>query len=248
MNFDGKTIIVTGAGGGIGEVYARGCARQGMNVVVAELSQEKGASVADSINEEGGKAIFQETDVADEESARSCVERTKNAFGKVDFLINNAAIFADMRIEGYLTVDLDYLENFMRVNAHGALIMTRAVLETMSSGGGGSIINQSSTAAWMGTGFYGVAKLTLNGLTQSLAHELAQHSIRINAIAPGPTQTQALEKTAGDYAREMVKSMPIKRLGEPTDMLGAAFFLLSDQASWVTGHILNVDGGQFMRP
>ncbi len=248
MSFDGKTIIITGAGGGIGEAYAKGCANQGMKVVIAELNEEKGKRAVESINAGGGTAIFQETDVANEESAKACVQRTKDVFGSVDFLINNAAIFADMRIEGYLTVDLDYLEKFMRVNAHGPLIMTRAVLEVMSSAGGGAIINQSSTAAWMSTGFYGVAKLTLNGITQSLAHELAPHSIRVNAIAPGPTQTDALEKTAGDYAREMVKSMPIKRLGDPEDMLGAALFLLSDHAKWVTGHILNVDGGQFMRP
>ena len=93
-----------------------------------------------------------------------------------------------------------------------------------------------------------MAKLAVNGITQSLANEMGWRNIRINAIAPGPTQTGALEKTAGDYAREMIKSMSIKRLGQPEDMANAALFLLSDEASWITGHILNVDGGQFMRP
>ena len=170
------------------------------------------------------------------------------AYGAINYLINNAAIFGDMKIEGYMNVEMDYLERFMRVNAHGCLIMTRAVVEHMTAGGGGSIINQSSTAAWMSTGFYGVAKLAVNGITESLANELGWRKIRINAIAPGPTDTGALEKTAGDYAREMIKSMPIKRLGQPEDMAHAALFLLSDEASWITGHILNVDGGQFMRP
>lgn len=248
MDFSGKTVIVTGAGGGIGEGYAKACAARGMNVVIAELNEEGGDRVAKEINAGGGSALFVKTDVASEESAKACADVTLEKFGAINYLINNAAIFGDMRIEGYLNVDLDYLEKFMRVNAHGCLIMTRAVVEPMTATGGGAIINQSSTAAWMSTGFYGVAKLTVNGITQSLANELGWRKIRINAIAPGPTETGALEKTAGDYAREMIKSMPIKRLGKPEDMAHAALFLLSDEASWITGHILNVDGGQLMRP
>ena len=248
MDFSGKTIIVTGAGGGIGEGYAKACAGKGMNVAIAELNAEGGERVAKEINDAGGSAIFVQTDVGDEASANSCADTVVEKFGGIDYLINNAAIFGDMKIEGYLNVDLDYLEKFMRINAHGCVIMTRAVVEPMTACGGGAIVNQSSTAAWMSTGFYGVAKLAVNGITQSLANELGWRKIRINAIAPGPTDTAALEKMAGDYAREMVKSMPIKRLGTPEDMAHAALFLLSDEASWITGHILNVDGGQFMRP
>ena len=245
MDFTGKTVIVTGAGGGIGEGYAKAFAEKGMNVVIAELEPEGGQRVADEIGE---KALFVQTDVASEESANACATATMEKFGSIDYLVNNAAIFGNMLIEGYLNVDMDYLEKFMRVNAHGCLIMTRAVVEHMTAGGGGSIVNQSSTAAWMSTGFYGVAKLTMNGITQSLANEMGWRNIRINAIAPGPTDTAALERNAGDYAQEMLKTMPIKRLGQPSDMADAALFLLSDEASWITGHILNVDGGQFMRP
>lgn len=248
MDFSGKTIIVTGAGGGIGEGYAKACAGRGMNVVIAELNEEGGRRVASDIEAEGGRAIFVKTDVGSESSAKACAAATVEAFGGIHYLINNAAIFGDMEIKGYLDVDMDYLEKFMRVNAHGALIMTRAVVDAMTQTGGGAIVNQSSTAAWMGMGFYGVAKLALNGITQSLAHELGWRNIRINAIAPGPTDTGALKKTAGDYAQEMVKSMPLKRLGTPADMADAALFLLSDEARWITGHILNVDGGQLMRP
>ena len=248
MDFTGKTVIVTGAGGGIGEGYAKACADQGMNVVIAELNAEGGQRVADEINSSGGSALFVQTDVGSEESAKACADATMEKFGAINYLINNAAIFGDMKIEGYLNVDLDYLDKFMRINAHGCLIMTRAVVEQMTAGGGGAIVNQSSTAAWMSTGFYGVAKLTMNGITNSLANELGWRKIRINAIAPGPTDTSALEKMAGEYAKEMVKNMPIKRLGQPEDLANAALFLLSDEASWITGHIMNVDGGQFMRP
>jgi 3-oxoacyl-[acyl-carrier protein] reductase len=248
MDFSGKTVIVTGAGGGIGEGYAKMCASRGMNVVIAELDEEGGQRVADEINADGGSALFVQTDVGCEESAGACAATTLEAFSEINYLINNAAIFGDMKIEGYLNVDMAYLEKFMRVNAHGCLIMTRAVVEPMTAAGGGAIINQSSTAAWMSTGFYGVAKLTVNGITNSLANELGWRKIRINAIAPGPTDTGALNKVAGEYAQEMIKSIPIKRMGQPEDMANAALFLLSDEASWITGHVLNVDGGQFMRP
>lgn len=248
MDFSGKTVIVTGAGGGIGEGYAKVCAARGMNVVIAELSEEGGRRVASEINEGGGSALFVKTDVGSEESANACAAATVEAFGEINYLINNAAIFGDMKMDSYMTVDLNYLEKFMRINTHGCLIMTRAVADSMKSSGGGAIVNQSSTAAWMAAGYYGVAKLAMNGITQSLAHELGGFNIRVNAVAPGPTDTGALQKQAGDFAQELVKQMPLKRLGQPQDMAEAALFLLSDEASWITGQILNVDGGQVMRP
>ncbi|WP_374961205.1 SDR family oxidoreductase [Spongiibacter tropicus] len=245
MSFNDKVVVITGAGQGIGEGYAKRCATEGMKVVVAELNSEQGERVVAEIREQGGDALFVRTDVGDEQSCIACANAAKEAFGQIDYLINNAAIFGNMKIEGYMNVDMDYLETFMRVNVHGSLLMARACVPHMPKGS--AIVNQSSTAAWMNMGFYGVAKLALNGLTCSLARELGWRKIRINAIAPGPTETQALRNTAGDYADELVKQMPLSRLGTPDDMADAALFLLSEQASWITGHILNVDGGQFMR-
>jgi NAD(P)-dependent dehydrogenase (short-subunit alcohol dehydrogenase family) len=152
-----------------------------------------------------------------------------------------------MQFDLLITVDWDYYRTFMGVNMDGALVMTRAVYASMQKRGGGSIVNQSSTAAYLYSGFYGLAKVGINGLTQQLAHELGGMNIRVNAIAPGPTDTEATRTQAGDVAKEMVKGLALKRFGQPEDMVGAAVFLLSDESAWVTGQILAVDGGQTFR-
>lgn len=244
---DGKVAIVTGAGGGIGEAYAKGLAAQGARVVIAEIKKENGERVAEEIRSTGADAIAVEVDVGSPESTLALAERTAKAFGGVDFLVNNAAIFGDMKLDSLLGVDWDYYQRFMNVNMNGALLCTRACFRSMRERGGGAIVNQSSTAAWMGAGYYGIAKLGINGLTQCLARELGPQKIRVNAIAPGPTDTAAMRNTAGDYAAQLVAQMPLSRLGKTEDMVGACLFLLSDAASWITGQVLNVDGGQISR-
>lgn len=247
MSFKDKVVIVTGGGQGIGEAYAKAFAKEGMKVAVAEINEEGGQRVVNEIKAAGGDALFVKTDVSSEASCLAMAKAVADAFGGIDYLLNNAAIFGNMKIQGYLDVDLAYLDKFMAVNANGCLLTTRAVVPYMVKRGGGSIVNQSSTAAWMNMGYYGVAKLAMNGITGSLARELGPRNIRINAIAPGPTDTQALRTQAGDYAKELVKTMPIARLGQPEDMVGPVLFLFSEQSAWVTGHVLNVDGGQWMR-
>ena len=114
--------------------------------------------------------------------------------------------------------------------------------------GGGSIVNQSSTAAWMAAGYYGIAKLALNGITQSLARELGPAGIRVNGIAPGPTDTEATRQVVPEFIKDQILSqMPLSRMGTPEDIVGACLFLLSEDAGWMTGQILAVDGGQIMR-
>jgi len=246
MRFTDKTTIVTGAGGGIGEAYARSLHAEGANVVIAELNEEEGRRVADDL---GDRAFFVATDVGDPGSTDAMAEAVMAEFGRIDGLVNNAAIFGDMELAGLTNVDYDYLNKFMQVNLMGALHCTRSVMRPMGKGGGGAIVNQSSTAAWMGiSGFYGLAKAGLNFLTTSLAHELAHRNIRVNAIAPGPTDTAAMNKQVPDaFHQPLIDSLAIKRLGTPADHVGPVLFLLSDEAGWVTGHIMAVDGGQITR-
>jgi NAD(P)-dependent dehydrogenase (short-subunit alcohol dehydrogenase family) len=247
MRLQDKVVVVTGAAQGIGEAYARALGGEGAAVVVADLNEEAGEKVAAAINETGGRAIFVRTDVSSAESAEAMADRTVEELGGIDLLVNNAAIYGDMQFDLLISVDWDYYRRFMSVNMDGALVMTRAVSPAMQRRGGGSIVNQSSTAAYLYSGFYGLAKVGVNGLTQQLAHELGGMGIRVNAIAPGPTDTAATRTQAGDAAKELVKGLALKRMGQPEDMVGACLFLLSDEAAWVTGQILAVDGGQVFR-
>lgn len=246
---EGKVAIVTGAGGGIGLAYARELAAAGAKVIVAEIDAAHGEAVAAAIRSAGGDAAFVEADVASEESTRAMAARACELYGGIDFLVNNAAVFGDMKQAPLLEVDWSYYQRFMNVNLNGALLCARACVPSMRARGGGAIVNQSSTAAWMGVGYYGLAKLAINGLTQCLARELGPAKIRVNAIAPGPTDTEALAKQVPPaYIGQMVAQLPLSRLGTPHDMAQACLFLLSDAAAWITGHILAVDGGQIVRP
>ena len=245
--FAGKVAIVTGAAQGIGEAYARALASEGAAVLVADVNAEAGTAVADDIETTGGQAVFIRADVSDPGSAQAMAEAAVEQFGGIDYLVNNAAIYGTMRLDLLLTVDWDYYKHFMGVNMDGVLVCTRACYPHMVARGGGAIVNQSSTAAWLYASFYGLAKVGVNGLTQQLAHELGGMGIRVNAIAPGPTDTQATRTVVGDLADDMVKSLALKRLGQPDDLVGACLFLLSDEARWITGQIVNVDGGQVFR-
>jgi len=241
---------VTGAAQGIGEAYARALAAEGAAVLIADINAEAGAAVTADIRAAGNglqRAAFVRTDVSDPESAAQMADAAVTQFGGIDYLVNNAAIYGDMKLDLLLTVDWDYYKHFMGVNMDGALVCTRACYQHMVSRGGGAIVNQSSTAAWIYSSFYGLAKVGINGLTQQLAHELGSKNIRVNAIAPGPTDTAATRTVVGELAADLIKSAAIQRLGQPDDLVGACLFLLSDEARWLTGQVITIDGGQVFR-
>jgi NAD(P)-dependent dehydrogenase (short-subunit alcohol dehydrogenase family) len=242
MRFQDKVAIVTGAGQGIGEGYAKALAAEGARVVVAEINAEQGERVAKEID----GALFVKVDVSDPESAEAMAAAAVAEFGRIDYLVNNAAIFHSMRRDGLTTVPLDYLNRFIQVNLMGALYCTRAVIPHMADGG--AIVNQSSTAAWMASGYYGLAKAGINHLTASLAAELGGRGIRVNGIAPGPTDTEATHSIVpAEFRESMIRGLALKRMGTPQDMASVVLFLLSDDAGWLTGQVISVDGGQLVR-
>ncbi|MHB8466640.1 MAG: SDR family oxidoreductase [Acidimicrobiales bacterium] len=248
MRFEGKVAIVTGAGQGIGEAYAKGLAAEGAHVVVADLNTEGAERVAGEIEKEGGSALAVTVDVSEPASADAMAKATVDEFGGIDCLVNNAAIYGGMKLEPLMSVDVEYYRRFMAVNLNGALFCTRACHGSMIERGGGAIVNQSSIAAWQASGFYSLSKAALNSLTVNMAAELGAHGVRVNAIAPGFIDTEATRAvTPPKLLDTMVRRSPLQRLGTPDDLVGTVLFLLSDESALITGQILAVDGGTVVR-
>ena len=249
FNFTGKVAIVTGSAGGIGKAYAEALADAGAAVMVADIDEENAAKVAEEIRAAGGAADSVRVDVADPESAAAMAEKTVERFGGIDYLVNNAAIFGGMKLDFLLTVDWEYLKPVPRSQSARSDQLHPHLLSDDQGRGGGAIVNQSSTAAYLYSNFYGLAKAGVNSATQQFATELGGDNIRINAIAPGPIDTEASRTVVPDaFMKPILASLALKRQGQPSDLVGMCLFLLSDEARWITGHVFNVDGGQVFRP
>ena len=252
MRLTDKVAIVTGAGQGIGEAYAHRFAREGATVVVADINAEKGAAVARAI---GGTAVFERVDVSSEADTRRLARAVVDRFGRIDVLLNNAAIFYGIENDN---ASFEYLRRIFDVNYFGTWLMCRAVFPHMQQAGSGSVINQSSSAAWMHPDIpfegelpsfhYSVTKAAINAMTHYMAGCVGKFGIRVNAIAPGPTMTDATRLIVSDDIMSMIVNfmMAIHRPLEPDDLTGTAVWLASDDAKMVTGQCIPVDGGMIM--
>jgi NAD(P)-dependent dehydrogenase (short-subunit alcohol dehydrogenase family) len=244
----GKAGIVTGAAGGIGRAYARGLAEAGAAVVLADIRGDAAAEQAAALAADGYDAIGIQVDVTSEQSTLAMARQTAKRFGSVDILVNNAALMAEVMTAGQLTtIPLEMWHRTLDVNLTGPFLCTRAVVPYMKDKGYGKIINQSSGGAWLGGAHYGLTKLGIVSMTISLAKELAKSGIRVNAIAPGWTNTEAGNSTTSPEVRAAVaRSIPFP-FGEPEDLVGGLVYLASAASDWVTGVTLNIDGGWITR-
>jgi 3-oxoacyl-[acyl-carrier protein] reductase len=250
MGVEGRVAIVTGAAQGIGAEYARALASAGAAVAVADRNVEGAKDVANEITSTGGNAVPFDVDVSDEQSTKDCVAAVLERFEQVDILVNNAAIYHGMRLEGQMDVPYDYWRTVMSVNLDGALLMTRAVAPSMLKRRWGRIVNQSSAAAFLGYGgHYAVSKVALIPLTWGFARELSHAGITVNCLAPGIVDTEATRTVVPEpFLKGLLSMAAISRLGQPSDLTGALLFLCSEEASWITGQVLHVNGGLVMQP
>jgi NAD(P)-dependent dehydrogenase (short-subunit alcohol dehydrogenase family) len=231
---DGRVIVVTGAGQGIGEVYAKRFGADGAHVAVADINQANAEKVAAAIREAGGSAVAIAVDVANEASTLAMAAKVIETYGGIDHLVNNAGVHHGLKLEPMLTVDYSYYRHVMAVNLDGALLCTRACYPAIAERGG-AIVNHSSTVSWLAGGYYSLSKAAVNSLTACLAAELGPLGVRVNAIAPGVTDTEATRSMVSERGLEkMVEILPLKRMVNPT-ACAVQKFLLSEDAGWMTG-------------
>ena len=254
--FEGKVVVITGGGAGIGRTYAHRFAAEGAKLVIADLDEVAARRVVDEIAVEGAHGLAHAMDVTDPDGAATMVERAVAELGGVDVLVNNAGIHLD---HAQLPFTLDAVPKWravLDVNVIGALIGAAACRPAMTDRGGGAIVNMSSMAAYAGSGAYGVSKLALNSLTVSLAADFAASGIRVNGIAPGLVDSEAAVEWWSDASRAgmegidqmLIGQQMIKRQGTMHDLADMCLFLCSDAASFVTGQTILVDGGYTKKP
>jgi NAD(P)-dependent dehydrogenase (short-subunit alcohol dehydrogenase family) len=245
MRFEGNVAVVTGGGSGIGRAIAQALASEGARVAIVDRDPEKAGRVTSEIAAAGGTAMASEADVADASAIEAAVLACTEAFGPVDLLVNNAS---EGKGDGILEIDEQTWDRDFAVALRGAFLFSKAVLPGMIQRGSGVILNVGSVNGLLALGqeAYSAAKAGLVSLTQNLAVRYGPSGIRANAIAPATVRTPAwearLKQDPGIFER-LEKWYPLGRVGEPEDVAKAALFLASDDASWISGIVLIVDGG-----
>ena len=242
-----RIAIVTGAGQGIGRAIARGFAREGAGVVIADVNEESANTVKNEIEAGGGRALVIRTDVSNEISVRAMDKKSLEEFGTVDILVNNAGIFPTSSVEEMSEEDWDRV---IGTNLVGAFLCSRAVVPKFLEQGSGRIISLTSGRAFQGAkhgAHYAASKAGIIGFSKSLALELAPHGITVNVICPGITDTA---QPRGHQTEEEMyaqgQRIPLGRIGQPEDLVGPAIFLASGAAAFVTGQTILVNGGSIM--
>lgn len=242
-----RVAIVTGGARGIGRAFALRFARDGYCVALADVDARGAEAVRAEIEAAGGTALAIATDVSDEAAARHCVTRTLAAWGRLDVLVNDAALFADVVRRPFWDVDVAEWDRLLAVNLRGTWLMMKAASVPMREQRSGSIINMSSNTFLSGVagfGHYVASKGGVIGLTRSAARDLGPYDVRVNCILPGLTKTEVQRPSdvPGRY-EQLVQTQSIKRIETPDDLVGVAAFLASDDAAFMTGAALTVDGG-----
>jgi 3-oxoacyl-[acyl-carrier protein] reductase len=246
MKLDGRVALVTGASQGIGHACAVALAREGATIAVAARNQQKLDDLVSMIAAAGGKSAAFVMDVADEDQVKSAIKSAIAQFGKIDILVNNAGITRDTLVMRMKRADWDSVLN---TNLTSAYLCIQQVIGSMLKQRWGRIINITSVFGQMGQAGqanYAASKAGLIGLTMAMAREVASRNITCNAVAPGFIETSMTAALSDEFRESAVKQIPLGRVGSPEDVASAVRFLASDDASYITGHVLNVNGGLLM--